>query len=59
MESRSGLRLLQLAAFFSTFDRFAVAPMLVSIATALGATLAETTATASLYYLFYGVMQPV
>ena len=32
-----GLRLLQLAAFFSTFDSFAVAPMLVSIAAALGA----------------------
>jgi predicted MFS family arabinose efflux permease len=58
-ESPGGLRLLQLAALLSTFDRFAVAPMLVSIAAALGATLAETTATASLYYLFYGVMQLV
>jgi predicted MFS family arabinose efflux permease len=58
-ESRGGLRLLQLAAFFSSFDRFAIAPMLVTIAAALGASLAETTATASLYYLFYGLMQPV
>jgi predicted MFS family arabinose efflux permease len=58
-ESRGGLRLLQLAAFFSSFDRFAVAPMLVTIAAALGASLAETTATASLYYLLYGGMQPV
>ncbi|HEV2121468.1 MAG TPA: MFS transporter [Chloroflexota bacterium] len=58
-ESRSGLRLLQLAAFFSSFDRFAVAPMLVTIAAALGASLAETTATASLYYLLYGGMQPM
>jgi MFS family permease len=58
-ESRGGLRLLQLAAFFSSFDRFAVAPMLVTIAASLGASLAETTATASLYYLLYGGMQPV
>src|SRR5215211_178089 len=57
--TRGGLRLLQLAAFFSTFDRFVVAPMLVTIAAALGASLAEATATASLYYLLYGVMQPV
>jgi predicted MFS family arabinose efflux permease len=58
-ESQGGLRLLQLAAFFSTFDRFVVAPMLVTIAAALGASLAKATATASLYYLLYGVMQPV
>jgi predicted MFS family arabinose efflux permease len=58
-ESRGGLRLLQLAAFFSSFDRFVVAPMLVTIAASLGASLAETTATASLYYLLYGGMQPV
>src|SRR5215207_5232436 len=58
-ESPGGLRLLQLAAFFSSFDRFAVAPMLVTIAASPGASLAETTATASLYYLFYGGMQPV
>src|SRR5918995_6970908 len=57
--SQGGLRLLQLAAFFSSFDRFAVAPMLVTIAASLGASLAETTATASLYYLLYGGMQPV
>src|SRR5215203_5440722 len=50
---QGGLRLLQLAAFFSSFDRFAVAPMLVTIAASLGASLAETTATASLYYLLY------
>ena len=56
---RGGLLLLQLAAFFSRFDRFVVAPMLVSIAAALGASLAEVTAMASLYYLLYGGMQPV
>lgn len=58
-ESRRRLWLLQLAAFFSSFDRFVVAPMLVTIAAALGASLAEATATASLYYLLYGGMQPV
>jgi predicted MFS family arabinose efflux permease len=57
-ESRSGLRLLQLAAFFSSFDRFAVAPMLVTIAASFEASLSEVAATASLYYLFYGLMQP-
>src|SRR3712207_4821643 len=53
------LPILQLAAFFSSFDRFAVAPMLVTIAAALGASLAETAAIASVYYLLYGAMQPV
>jgi predicted MFS family arabinose efflux permease len=57
--TRGGLRLLQLAAFFSSFDRFAVAPMLVTIAASLGTSLAGVAATASLYYLLYGGMQPV
>ena len=56
---RAGLRLLQVAAFFSSFDRFAVAPMLVTIAASLGVSLSAVTATASLYYLLYGGMQPV
>jgi hypothetical protein len=50
-KSRGGLPLLQFAAFFSSFDRFVVAPMLVTIAAALGASLTGVTATASLYYL--------
>jgi MFS family permease len=49
---------LQLAAFFSSFDRFAIAPMLLTIAASLGASLTEVAATASLYYLFYDLMQP-
>jgi predicted MFS family arabinose efflux permease len=57
--SHGGLRLLQLAAFLSSFDRFAVAPMLVTIAASLGTSLAGVAATASLYYLLYGGMQPV
>ena len=52
------MRLLQLAAFFGSFDRFAVSPMLVTIAASLGASLTEVAATASLYYLLYGGMQP-
>jgi predicted MFS family arabinose efflux permease len=58
-ESSGGQRLLQLAAFFSSFDRFAIAPMLLTIAASFGASLTEVAATASLYYLFYGLMQPV
>jgi predicted MFS family arabinose efflux permease len=58
-KSRGGLLLLQFAAFFSSFDRFVVAPMLVTIGAALGASLASVTAIASLYYLLYGGMQPV
>ena len=57
-EFSGGPRLLQLAAFFSSFDRFAIAPMLLTIAASLGASLTEVAATASLYYLFYGLMQP-
>ena len=56
--SRGGLRLLQLAAFFSSFDRFAVAPMLLTIAASLGTSLAGDAATASLYYLLYGGGSP-
>jgi hypothetical protein len=55
---RGGLRLPQFAAFFRSFDRFVVAPMLLTIAAALGASLAGVTATAS-NYLLYGVTQPV
>ncbi len=53
------LRLLRAAAFLSNFDRFTVAPMLLSIAADLRVSLAEVAAVASLYYLLYGLMQPV
>jgi predicted MFS family arabinose efflux permease len=53
------LRLLRAAAFLSNFDRFTVAPMLLTIAADLRASLAEVAAVASLYYLLYGLMQPV
>ncbi|WP_152346214.1 MFS transporter [Brevibacterium sp. CFH 10365] len=47
------------AAFVSSFDRFAVSPLLVLIATDLGASLTQSLAVASLYYLAYGFSQPV
>jgi MFS family permease len=56
---RGSLRLPQLAAFFSGFDRFVVAPMVVTIAAALGAPSAGVAAKTSPYYLLYGVTQPV
>ncbi len=53
------MRLLRAAAFLSTFDRFAVGPMLVTIAADLRVSLEEVALAASLYYLLYGGMQPV
>ena len=53
------LRLLRAAAFLSTFDRFAIGPMLVTIAMALRVSLQDIAAAASLYYLLYGLMQPI
>src|SRR5215203_6397909 len=53
------LRLLRAAAFLSNFDRFTVAPMLVTIAADLRVSLAQVAIVASLYYLLYGLMQPV
>ena len=53
------LRLLRAAAFLSNFDRFTVAPMLLTIAADLRVSLAEVAAVASLYFLLYGLMQPV
>ena len=53
------LRLLRAAAFLSNFDRFTIAPMLLTIAADLRVSIAEVAATASLYYLLYGLMQPI
>lgn len=47
------------AAFVSSFDRFAVGPLLVVVAADLGASLAQTTAIASGYFLAYGLSQPL
>ncbi|HKZ26813.1 MAG TPA: MFS transporter, partial [Rubrobacteraceae bacterium] len=59
VELQGRLRLLRATVFLSWFDRFTIAPMLVTIAAELGASLAEVAAVASAYYLMYGLMQPV
>ncbi len=53
------IRLLQLTAFVSTFDRFAMPPMLVAIAHDLGVPLAHIVTAAGTYFLVYGLSQPV
>ncbi|MBF8187934.1 MFS transporter [Nonomuraea sp. K274] len=52
-------RALSVAAFVSSFDRFAVSPMLVLIAADLGVSLSASIAAASGYYLSYGLTQPL
>ena len=60
METVAGkTRLLQLGIFAAAFDNFLIAPMLVSVASGLGVTLAEAAGMASAYFLAYGLMQPV
>jgi MFS family permease len=53
------LRRLQLASFLSTFDRFAMPPMLVAMAHTLHVPLAEVVGAAGAYFLAYGLMQPI
>ena len=48
--------MLRAAAFVSTFDRFTIAPMLVTIAAALEVSLEQAAAAASVYFLLYGLM---
>lgn len=57
--SRWTLRLLQITAFVSTVDRFAMPPMLLVIARDLNVPLSVVVRAASVYYLAYGLMQPV
>jgi predicted MFS family arabinose efflux permease len=52
-------RLLQATTFVSTMDRFAMPPMLIVMAHSLGVPLASVVHTASIYFLAYGLMQPV
>jgi predicted MFS family arabinose efflux permease len=47
------------AAFVSSFDRFAVSPLLVLVAADLGASLGQALAVASGYFLAYGLCQPM
>ena len=55
----SSIRLLQVTAFVSTLDRFAMPPMLVAIAHDLGVPLSDIVHAAGAYFLAYGLMQPV
>jgi MFS family permease len=47
------------AALVSSFDRFAVGPLLVVVAADLGDSLTQTAAIASGYFLAYGLSQPL
>lgn len=53
------IRLLQLTAFVSTFDRFAMPPVLVAIAHDMHAPLSHVVQAAGVYFLAYGLSQPV
>lgn len=55
----SSIRLLQLTAFVSTLDRFAMPPMLLAIAHDLDVPLSQVVQAAGAYFLAYGLMQPV
>ena len=52
-------RLLRLTALVSTLDRFAMPPMLLAIAADLDVPLGQVVTAAGVYFLAYGVMQPV
>ncbi|MEU4849946.1 MFS transporter [Streptomyces gilvosporeus] len=56
---RRTLWLLRSAGLVSNFDRFCIAPMLMVIAARLGAAMSTVVLAASVYFLCYGVMQPV
>jgi predicted MFS family arabinose efflux permease len=58
-EARRAIRLLQLTAVVSTLDRFVMAPMLLAIAVDLGVPLGDVLRAAGLYFLAYGLSQPV
>jgi len=53
------IRLLQVTAFVSTIDRFAMPPMLVAIAHDLGVPLSDIVQAAGAYFLAYGLSQPI
>ncbi|MHA6780614.1 MFS transporter [Pseudonocardia saturnea] len=56
---RSALRTLALASFVSSYDRFAMAPLLLVIAADMRVSLGSVAAAAGGYYLAYGLTQPV
>jgi len=56
---RRPLRLLQLTAFVSSLDRFAMPPLLIAMASDLDVPLTQVVQAAGAYFLAYGLMQPV
>jgi predicted MFS family arabinose efflux permease len=56
---RAHLRALQAVNTVSSLDRSAVAPMLLVIAASLHTSVAQATVAASVYFLSYGLLQPV
>ena len=52
-------RRLQLTAFVSTLDRFVMPPMLIAMARDLEVPLTQVVQVAGVYFLAYGLMQPV
>lgn len=56
-QARRSLRLLQVAALTSSFDRLMIAPMLVSIALDLGGSVEAVSRAAATYFLGYGIAQ--
>lgn len=55
----TNIRRIQFSSFVSSFDRFSMPPMLLSISRSLHVPLAQVVASASLYFLIYGLMQPI
>ena len=53
------IRLLMCCSATSSFDRFVIGPLLLTIAAAFGAPLSRVAAVASVYFLCYGLSQPV
>jgi MFS family permease len=52
-------RLLQITAFVSTLDRFAMPPMLIAMAHELNVPLSDIVTAAGAYFLAYGLTQPL
>jgi len=58
-QEQSQVRLLMAGSATSSFDRFVVGPLLLTIAVHFGVSLARAAAVASLYFLLYGLSQPL
>ena len=56
---RGQIQLLMAASATSSFDRFVTGPVLLSLAAGLSVSLSAAASVASLYYLLYGIGQPL